>query len=699
MPKAVVRKLLAQQTSEGRFSRTDMWLDLMKDLTSVRVVNGKHKDGSMTPMLLTSSEMRLGGQKLYSLLFEPIRDRDAAIVTTCHDGIIQTASDSVKSIFGRRARAICGERLSTFFEDDEDAIERSLAANKKNRLGQKNLVGAPVDMVLKADDWTPVIVEVIDSRNNIYVVTLKLGELSDRKVTRKQLTYDEEGLKTQKGGVDPEATVDAEEIGFYTVVKALGVGQCGLVRQGMHRTTGTNVAIKTLTRETFDQVGLKWPGKELELMSHLRHPHIVQLYDCIQAADRMYLVLELVSNGELLSYCYDHGTLPEDQARSFMRDIISGVDYLHRKGIVHRDLKLENCLLTEQKRVKLIDFGLAAYYLQGNLKTSCGSSDYAAPELFTSSLYYGPPVDVWAMGVILFSMVAGEFPFEDIQATLDVNYEWPISPHRSLSTLIEGMFDLNPDLRLTVEQIRRNDWVNTGYSGPPLRVTTGGGLEGGKVRSGELSRPFDVKKDVLDIRFDLLVMMEQEHGFVLEGVVEAILSESIDQFTATYKMLLSKFPNEVATDAEAIERARAVVAEIRKQREIGSMSVNLDLSKIRLAVRQRHRKSDMAFRHGGLSAPPSPRKENDAPADASTDSLASMLEAAFDNPDKSDLRSSPARPRTTTRERSITYGGPTSSTPPLPRFISVKPNPSAVGSGTPPKDSLKPVPSRQRSHR
>lgn len=68
---------------------------------------------------------------------------------------------------------------------------------------------------------------------------------------------------------------------------------------------------------------------------------------------------------------------------------------------MHRDLKLENCLLDEREHVKLIDFGLATSYLGGTLKTSCGSADYAAPELFTSSVYHGPPVDVWAMGVML----------------------------------------------------------------------------------------------------------------------------------------------------------------------------------------------------------------------------------------------------------------------------------------------------------
>ena len=104
---------------------------------------------------------------------------------------------------------------------------------------------------------------------------------------------------------------------------------------------------------------------------------------------------------QLLTHCKQAGPLHEAKARLFFRDLVSAVDYLHRKGIVHHDLKLENCLLDERQYLKLIDFGLATSYLGGSLKSACGSTVYAAPELFTAAEYQGPPVDVWAMGVIL----------------------------------------------------------------------------------------------------------------------------------------------------------------------------------------------------------------------------------------------------------------------------------------------------------
>ena len=233
MAKNSQRKKIGTQLSETRFSRTDMWKDLMHDLTSVRVVNGKRSDGTMVPLLLSSSEMRIGGQLLYSLLFEPIRNRNGAVVTTCHEGIVQTASPNVLVVFGMAPRAMCGESLRSFFEYQEDPIERSLMMSTKNRQGQKHVLGAPVDMVLEGDDWLPVVVEVIDSRNGMYVVTIRPGEISD--MARKQprsINFDPEAFKTEKGGIDPDAVVDEEEIGYYTVSGALGVGQCGMVRKG-----------------------------------------------------------------------------------------------------------------------------------------------------------------------------------------------------------------------------------------------------------------------------------------------------------------------------------------------------------------------------------------------------------------------------------------------------------------------------------
>ncbi len=655
----------------------------MYDLTSVRVVNGKHKDGSLIPMLLTSSEIVVSNQKMYSLLFEPIRTRGGAIITACQQGIIQSVSDNVGPLFGMRARALCGKPLSHFFHG-EDVTEKSLSANTKNKYAQgKHQLGAPIEVEAStADGPLTVVVEVIDSRNNMFVLTVKMKQANTPKKLSFQAETEKVDMKTAKGGVDPNQHLAEEEIGYYTVAGGLGVGQCGMVRKGVHRTTGTQVAVKTLDKDTFSEVGLAWPGRELELMKYLHHPNIVQLFDCVMSANRLYLIMALVNGGELLSYCFDAGPLPEVQARQFFRDILAAVDYLHRKGIVHRDLKLENCLIDDLMRIKLIDFGLANFYLNGTLKTSCGSADYAAPELFTSSVYYGPPVDVWAMGVMLYSMVAGEFPFDDIQATLDGEYSWPLTPSKQLENMVSDLFELNPDLRLTMDQLRRHDWVNIGFRGPPDRPPIAGG--GGSPAHGGHSTPSfataavssgamrlkdsqEVRRDVLTLRLDVLVVMEKEYGFVTEAAVESILNEDINQFTATYKMLLLKYSKiDAPCDKEELDRVRVLVADVQRQREIGQVGKKLDFTNIRSAVKLRHKS-------GMRSAPISPRD------------LTSELEEDEEEVRKSNPHAPQVlrKPKATApvaisesqqmaalaRERSATFGGsPSKEKLPLPMF-------------------------------
>ena len=124
------------------------------------------------------------------------------------------------------------------------------------------------------------------------------------------------------------------------------------------------------------------------------------------------IVLEY-AGGELFKYIVDHGRMSEPKARRFFQQLISAVDYSHRWKIVHRDLKPENILLDDDLNVKLADFGLSNQIKDGDfLRTSCGSPNYAAPEVINGGLYTGPEVDVWSSGVILYVMLCGRLPFE-----------------------------------------------------------------------------------------------------------------------------------------------------------------------------------------------------------------------------------------------------------------------------------------------
>jgi carbon catabolite-derepressing protein kinase len=136
-------------------------------------------------------------------------------------------------------------------------------------------------------------------------------------------------------------------------------------------------------------------------------------YEVISTPTDIIIVLEY-AGGELFNYIVATGRMPEPRARRFFQQLISGIEYSHKLKIVHRDLKPENVLLDDDLNVKIADFGLSNEIKDGDfLKTSCGSPNYAAPEVIRGGLYTGPEIDVWSCGVILYVMLCGRLPFED----------------------------------------------------------------------------------------------------------------------------------------------------------------------------------------------------------------------------------------------------------------------------------------------
>jgi serine/threonine-protein kinase HSL1 (negative regulator of Swe1 kinase) len=174
-----------------------------------------------------------------------------------------------------------------------------------------------------------------------------------------------------------------------------------------------------------------------------------------------YLVLEYVDNGELFEHISRRGCLPEKEAMTFFRQILSAVGYCHTFNICHRDLKPENILLTKSLTVKIADFGMAALHQtpEHHLQTSCGSPHYAAPEVIKASFYRGDKADIWSLGVILFASLAGYLPFdhESIPCLLEVikSGRYNMAPSFSIEAadLIRKMLLVNPRDRLTISQI------------------------------------------------------------------------------------------------------------------------------------------------------------------------------------------------------------------------------------------------------
>lgn len=265
----------------------------------------------------------------------------------------------------------------------------------------------------------------------------------------------------------PQAQTRASNprLGHYNIMKTLGEGSFGKVKLATHVVSGQKVALKIISRRklvTRDMAGRI--EREIQYLQLLRHPHIIKLYTVITTPQEIVMVLEY-AGGELFDYIVQHGKMAEDKARKFFQQIVCAVEYCHRHKIVHRDLKPENLLLDENLNVKIADFGLSNIMTDGNfLKTSCGSPNYAAPEVISGKLYAGPEVDVWSCGVILYVLLVGRLPFDDeyipalFKKIAQGNYMVPNYLSSGSVKLIRRMLQVNPVNRITVPEIRQDPW-------------------------------------------------------------------------------------------------------------------------------------------------------------------------------------------------------------------------------------------------
>ncbi|PIC13943.1 hypothetical protein B9Z55_027514 [Caenorhabditis nigoni] len=256
------------------------------------------------------------------------------------------------------------------------------------------------------------------------------------------------------------------KIGNFIIKETIGKGAFGAVKKGTHIETGYNVAIKILNRGKMKGLGtVNKTRNEIENLQQLSHPHITRLFRVISTPSDIFLIMELVSGGELFSYITKKGTLSIKESRRYFQQIISGVSYCHKHMIVHRDLKPENLLLDSNKNIKIADFGLSNYMTDGDLlSTSCGSPNYAAPELISNNLYVGPEVDLWSCGVILYAMLCGTLPFDDqhvptlFSKIKSGRYMVPYSMDKQAADLIASMLQVDPVKRADVKKIVNHSW-------------------------------------------------------------------------------------------------------------------------------------------------------------------------------------------------------------------------------------------------
>ncbi|EIW69206.1 hypothetical protein TREMEDRAFT_31309 [Tremella mesenterica DSM 1558] len=232
---------------------------------------------------------------------------------------------------------------------------------------------------------------------------------------------------------------------------------------------------------TVDEDPLGLIRREIAIMKKLDHPHIVLLYEAISvpSTDSLFLVLEYLPGGVLM---HIHAGAPDDKAKSpfaleqakeYFRQLCLGLEYLHENGVIHRDIKPDNILLTaDHESVKLCDFGVSEMFVSrgdDRIKKSGGSPAFLSPESFNSSIHdlHGKAVDIWALGVVLYCMITGRLPFnvvnpiELFEVVRSKDPPIPLDWTKELKDLMMSMLDKNPETRIAMKDIREHPWTTS----------------------------------------------------------------------------------------------------------------------------------------------------------------------------------------------------------------------------------------------
>ncbi|XP_039386756.1 hormonally up-regulated neu tumor-associated kinase homolog A-like [Mauremys reevesii] len=329
-----------------------------------------------------------------------------------------------------------------------------------------------------------------------------------------------------------------KQVGTYLVGKMINKGSFAKVMEGLHIPTGEKVAIKVIDKKKAkqDSYVLKNMKREPRIHQMIKHPNIVQLYETLETENFYYMVMELCLGGDLMDRICDKKKLEEREVRDYTRQIMSAVEHLHRHGIVHRDLKIENFLLDENNNIKIVDFGLSntikfESLSQELLNTQCGSPAYAAPELLAHKKY-GPKVDVWSIGVSTFAMLTGTLPFivepfniKQLHQKM-VNSEISPIPSNISSGAVHFMHSLlepDPAKRPAVKDAMKDKWLNEVFIGKSLNSIT----------YKNRLRPDELNPVVLNYMTETMELR-------LSEVINVLINNKPSSIMASYCLLLKK---------------------------------------------------------------------------------------------------------------------------------------------------------------
>uniref|UniRef100_A0A8D0H928 non-specific serine/threonine protein kinase n=1 Tax=Sphenodon punctatus TaxID=8508 RepID=A0A8D0H928_SPHPU len=338
-----------------------------------------------------------------------------------------------------------------------------------------------------------------------------------------------------------------KRVGNYLIGRKLGEGSFAKVREGLHVVTGEKVAVKVIDKKRAkkDTYVTKNLRREGQIQQMIRHPNIAQLFDILETENSYYLVMELCPGGNLMHKIYEKKRLEEHEARKYIRQLILAVEHLHRAGVVHRDLKIENLLLDEDNNIKLIDFGLSncagILGYSDPFSTQCGSPAYAAPELLARKKY-GPKIDVWSIVVNMYAMLTGTLPFTVEPFSLRALYQKMVDKEMNplpsqLSTaainFLRSLLEPDPAKRPNIQQALANHWLNENYSGKTLHNIT-----------------YPNRIHLEDLSQSVLLHMTEKLGYKNSDVINTVLSNRACHTLAIYFLLNKKLERYLKSDIQ-----------------------------------------------------------------------------------------------------------------------------------------------------
>ncbi|KAF1378587.1 hypothetical protein PFLUV_G00192090 [Perca fluviatilis] len=266
----------------------------------------------------------------------------------------------------------------------------------------------------------------------------------------------------------------------WDLVQTLGEGAYGEVKLLVNRQTEEAVAVKVIdtsqAKECAENV-----KKEVCVHKMLNHANIVRFFGHRKEGVTMYLFLEYCTGGELFDRIEPDVGMAEKDAHKFFQQLMAAVEYLHCAGFTHRDIKPENILLDDKDNLKLTDFGLATMFrFKGRerlLNRLCGTLPYVAPELLSQPEYKAQPADIWACGIVLTAMLAGELPWDQPSESCQEYSDWLqkktyLPPWKKIQpmplSLLSKLLLPSPDARITIADIQKDRWFTQGVKQPPL---------------------------------------------------------------------------------------------------------------------------------------------------------------------------------------------------------------------------------------